>query len=87
MYYHEDLTSLFCRDNSTTPDEGVHSQENDNMVQQLSQELSLRGMFFSKNCIQLSKVVGQGRLHLTQTNLILHILLCRRVRIGVLCLP
>ena len=31
-----------------------------NLIQQLTLELRRKGMFFSKNCIQLSKVVGQG---------------------------
>ena len=67
---HEDLTYLFCRDDSTACDEGVHNQEDD-MVQQLNQELSLKGMIYSKNCIQLTKVVGQGKLHSTPQTFIL----------------
>ena len=59
------------------------------MMQQINQELSCKDMVFSKKCIQLSKVVGQGRcLYLTYIHIsILLVLLCRRVRIGVLWLP
>ena len=76
---------MFCRDDSKASDEGVHDQEDD-IVQQLNRELSPKGMIFSKNCIQLTKVVGQGRLHST-SKIYINILLCRRVRIGVLWLP
>ena len=62
---------MFFRDDNKASDEDVHNQDN-NMVQQLNQELSLKGMVFSKNCIQLSKVVGQGRLRSTSQKLILH---------------
>ena len=41
------------------------------MVQQLNRQLSLKGMIYSKKCIQLTKVVGQGRLHSTPPKFIL----------------
>ena len=41
------------------------------MVQQLNWELSHKDMIFSKNCIQLTKVVGQGRLSLNKANYVL----------------
>ena len=45
---------LFCRGDI------VDEHHQPNMLQQLKLELSHKRMIFSKNCLQLSKVVGQG---------------------------
>ena len=52
------VTSLFCREDNRDGD--VHFEPN--VVQQVNLELSRKKMAISKNCIQLSKVVGQGRV-------------------------
>ena len=51
-----DIIYFVCRGGNE--DKCVHNQSD--LVQQLNQVLSGKNMIFSKNSIQVSKVVGQG---------------------------
>ena len=59
MYTQVNLLFIIYRDDASV-DEQVCHQTSLQLVQHLNWELSQKNMIFSKDCIHISKVVGQG---------------------------
>ena len=51
---------IFCYDYRADADVDGNAGHELNLMQQLNLELSQKNMIFPKNCIKVSKVVGQG---------------------------
>ena len=60
LYYVYTSLSTFHYREDASVDEQVCHQTSLHLVQHLNWELSQKKMIFSKDCIHLSKVVGQG---------------------------
>ena len=57
---HKTLLPYHCR-HTVVESESAVAIPNSEAVQQLQQELTKKNMFFSKDLIELSKVIGQGK--------------------------
>ena len=55
------LTYRYEMENLNSDNVDVHVYHQHNQVEQLKSELDSKKMLFSKNCIKISKVVGQGK--------------------------